>query len=109
MWDERVVAAIVKAAREDLQQQKWARDFADKLKERGITISLLNRAIIDADAVVLYRHKGRYVVGFCHERLQIVAAWSPRHPSRWVTSFRRPEVLRYLLRLEGAELLWAKR
>ena len=36
MWDERVVAAIVKAAREDLQQQKWARDFADKLKERGI-------------------------------------------------------------------------
>jgi len=64
MWDERVVGAIVKAAREDLQQQKWARDFADKLKQRGITISLLNRAIIDADAVVLYRHKGRYVIGF---------------------------------------------
>jgi hypothetical protein len=34
MWDERVVAAIVKAAREDLQQQKWARDFADKFKAK---------------------------------------------------------------------------
>jgi len=109
MWDERVIEAIIRSAREDLRAQKCARDFADKLKERNIATAEIDRAIANANAIVLYRHHGFFVIGFYHERSQILAVWSPRQPSRWVTSFRRPEGLRYLLRAEDAELIWLKR
>jgi hypothetical protein len=87
MWDERVVAAIVKAAREDLQQQKWARDFADKLRQRGITTEQVLRTASLQSFIVLYWHKGRAAIGFWHPDIRLVAVWSPLRKGRWVTAF----------------------
>lgn len=109
MWDERIVVAIIGAAREDLRVQKWARDFADKLKQRNITTAAIEKAVESADGIVIYRHRGLRAIGFWHEGQKLVAVWSPRRPSKWVTCFRRPESLRYLLMAEDAELLWRKR
>jgi len=58
MWDERVVGAIVKAAREDLQQQKWARDFADKLRQRGITVEQVLRTASLQSFIVIGTRSG---------------------------------------------------
>ncbi|MEZ8220193.1 hypothetical protein GG496_000360, partial [Candidatus Fervidibacteria bacterium JGI MDM2 JNZ-1-D12] len=41
MWDERVVAALVKIAEDDLQSQRWARDFSDKLRQRNVTVTMV--------------------------------------------------------------------
>jgi hypothetical protein len=87
MWDERVVAAIVKAAREDLQQQKWARDFADKLRQRGITTEQVLRTASLQSFIVLYWHKERAAIGFWHPDIRLVAVWSPLRKGRWVTAF----------------------
>jgi hypothetical protein len=87
MWDERVVAAIVKAAREDLQQQKWARDFADKLRQRGITTEQVLRTASLQSFIVLYWHKERVAIGFWHPDIRLVAVWSPLRKGRWVTAF----------------------
>ena len=104
MWDERVVAAIAKAAREDLQQQKWARDFADKLRQRGITAEQVLRTASLQSFIVLYWHKERAAIGFWHPDIRLVAVWSPLRKGRWVTAFRRS--LNYLLEREGCEVLW---
>jgi hypothetical protein len=87
MWDERVVAAIVKAAKEDLQQQKWARDFADKLRQRGITTEQVLRTASLQSFIVLYWHKERVAIGFWHPDIRLVAVWSPLRKGRWVTAF----------------------
>jgi hypothetical protein len=87
MWDERVVAAIAKAAREDLQQQKWARDFADKLRQRGITTEQVLRTASLQSFIVLYWHKERVAIGFWHPDIRLVAVWSPLRKGRWVTAF----------------------
>jgi len=105
MWDERVVAAIVKAAREDLQQQRWARDFADKLRDRGITIAMIERTLTDANAIVIYRHKGLRSVGFWNKRRRLIAVWSPLRLSRWVTAFFNDDGKDYLLGQDDAELV----
>ena len=104
MWDERVVGAIVKAAREDLQQQKWARDFADKLKQRGILLGQILKTVSLQSFIVLYWHKGRAAIGFWHPDIRLVTVWSPLRTGRWVTAFRRS--LNYLLEREGCEVLW---
>ncbi|MCS3919507.1 hypothetical protein Q2T83_12940 [Fervidibacter sacchari] len=105
MWDERLVGAIVRAAREDLQQQKWARDFADKLKDRGITVAMIEQTLTDADAVVVYRYRGLRSVGFWNERRRLIAVWSPLRPSRWVTAFFNDDGKDYLLGQDDAELI----
>jgi hypothetical protein len=87
MWDERVVAAIVKAAREDLKQQKWARDFADKLRQRGITTEQVLRTASLQSFIALYWHKERAAIGFWHPDIRLVAVWSPLRKGRWVTAF----------------------
>ena len=109
MWDERVVAAIVKAAREDLQQQKWARDFADKLKDRCIALDVLQSLVSRFDLMVLYWHRGKRAIGFWLKEQNLVAVWSPRHPGRWVTVFRHDRGRTYLLSQEDAEILWERR
>lgn len=90
MWDERVVRAIVSVARDDLQSQRWARDFADKLRERNVMIAMVKHVIKHADAVVLYRHRGLLSIGFWYAHWRLIAVWSPRRPSRWVTVFYKP-------------------
>jgi len=48
VWDERIVKAIVNVAKEDLQSQRWARDFADKLHQRNVTIAMVQHVIENA-------------------------------------------------------------
>jgi hypothetical protein len=108
MWDERLVEAIVRAAREDLRAQKWARDFWDKLKRRNITVEMIERTVISADAIVIYRHRGMRSIGFWHERQGLIAVWSPRRPSKWVSAFFNDDGRDYLLRFEDAELIDAR-
>ena len=52
------MAAIVKAAREDLQQQRWARDFADKLRDRDIALDALRHLVNRFDLMVLIGTEG---------------------------------------------------
>ena len=110
VWDERVVRAIVNIARDDLHSQRWVRDFADKLRERNVTIAMVDHVINHADAIVLYRHRGLLSVGFWYARWRLVVVWSPRSPSRWVTVFFKPmRGKAYLMSQEDAELLWERR
>lgn len=109
MWDERVVKAIVGAARDDFRAERWGRDFADKLHQRGITKEMVHQAIGNADAIVLYRHRGLRSAGFWHARWRLIAVWSSRHPSRWVTAFHKPpDGKSYLMGQDDAELLWER-
>ncbi|MDW8029790.1 MAG: hypothetical protein RMK94_15525 [Armatimonadota bacterium] len=87
MWDDRVVKAIIRIAKEDLMAQKWTRDFADKLKQRNIATKKVEKVIESSDAIVLYRHRGLRSFGFWHERQKLAAIWSPRRPSKWATAF----------------------
>jgi hypothetical protein len=103
-WDERIVLAIRRAAMEDIQRQRWARDFADKLVERAIDLILVKQAVEKADAILLYRHRGLWSIGFWLSRRNLVVVWSPRYPSRWVTAFWRKAALDYLRRQEDAEV-----
>lgn len=109
MWDDGIVKSVVRAAKEGLKAQKWARDFYDKLKRHNITAATIEIAVAKADAIVLYRHLGLRSVGFWHEGQKFVAVWSLRRLSNWVTNFRRPEGLRYLLAAEDAEVLLAEK
>ena len=109
MWDERVVSALVKIAEDDLQSQRWARDFSDKLRQRKISVEEIRRAVANADAIVLYWHKGRWAFGFWNEQMSLIAVWSPYRPSRWVTAFHNRAGKDYLMTREDAELLWATR
>ena len=105
-----MVKAIVGAAWEDFRAERWGRDFADKLRQRGITKEMVRQAIQSADAIVLYRYRGLRAVGFWHARRRLIAVWSPRHPSRWVTAFQKPpDGKRYLMGQDEAELLWERR
>ena len=108
MWDERVVAALVKIAKDDLQSQRWARDFSDKLRERNITAVMVQQVLEHPDIIVLYRHQGRTVFGFWSFRVKLVAVWTPSSPSRWVTAFWKAKGRRYLLSKEDAELIWTR-
>jgi hypothetical protein len=110
LWDERVVKAIVMAAWDDFGAERWGRDFADKLRQRGITKEMVRQAIGNADAIVLYRYRGLRSVGFWHPRWRLIVVWSPRHPSRWVTAFQKPpDGKSYLMGQDDAELLWERR
>ena len=110
MWDERVVAALVKIAQDDLQSQRWARDFSDKLRQRNVTVTMVQHVITHADAIVLYRHRGFRSIGFWYARWRLIVVWSPLRPSRWVTVFHKPMHGRdYLMNQEDAELLWERR
>ncbi|MFN3422580.1 MAG: hypothetical protein ACK40X_12745 [Armatimonadota bacterium] len=108
MWDERVVKVIAGIARDDLRSQRWARDFADKLRDRKISVAEIERTVVNANAIVLYRHKGRWSIGFWNERVKLIAVWSPYRPSRWVTAFYNRTGSDYLMAREDAELLWSK-
>jgi len=94
------VAAIVKAAREDLKQQRWARDFADKLRDRDIALDALRHLVNRFDLMVLYWHRGMRAIGFWLKELNLIAVWSPRHPGKWVTAFRHDRGRTYLLSQE---------
>ena len=83
---------------------KWARDFADKLRQRGITTEQVLRTASLQSFIVLYWHKERAAIGFWHPDIRLVAVWSPLRKGRWVTAFRRS--LNYLLEREGCEVLW---
>lgn len=109
MWDERVVRAITAIALDDLRPERWERDFADKLRSRRITVGMVQEAVTGGDAIVLYGYKGLRSIGLWNERWQLIAVWSPRHLSRWVTAFRHSEGRGYLLGLDEAELLWEGR
>ena len=104
MWDKRVVEAILRAAREDLRQQRWARDFSDKLKQRGISVAQILKTVSLQSFIVLYWHEGKASVGFWHPETYLVAVWSPLGIGKWVTAFRRN--LAYLFEREGCEILW---
>lgn len=105
-----VKAIVGGAAREDFQAERWGRDFADKLHQRGITKEMVRQAIQSADAIVLYRYRGLRAVGFWHARRRLIAVWSPRHPSRWATAFQKPpDGKRYLMGQDEAALLWERR
>jgi len=108
LWDERVVKAIVGAAWEDFRAERWGRDFADKLRQRGITKEMVRQTLDSPDIIVLFRHFARWAVGFWSGRTRIVVVWSPFRLSRWVTAFRRRAGWDYLLGLEDATLLWRK-
>lgn len=97
------------AAEEDLQNERWARDFADKLQERNITVAIIRQVIEHADVIVLYRDYGLRAVGFWSFQLRLVVIWSPLHPSRWVSAFWKAKGRRYLLSRDDAELLWERR
>lgn len=75
MWDKRVVEAIVKAARDDLKQQRWARDFADKMKQRNISVAQILKTVSMQSFIVLYWHKGKAAIGFWHPETYLVAVW----------------------------------
>jgi hypothetical protein len=72
VWDGRVVAAIVKAAKEDLQQHRWTRDFADKLRDRDIALDALRHLVNRFDLMVLYWHRGMRAIGFWLKELNLI-------------------------------------
>lgn len=104
MWDGRVVRAIVAAARDDLLNERWARDFADKLRTRQVTMQSLMTTVSMDNFIVLYWHKGLAAIGFWHPAVRLVAIWSPLRQGKWVTAFYRD--IRYLLSQEDSEVLW---
>jgi len=99
-WPPKYVAQLLRAIREDLRQENFSIDLADKIGQRKIPLHEIRNAVNSPDSYIArYWYVDSNRVGIWHPKTRLLVVWKPRKgasPSRIMTCFYRADAIAYL-------------
>lgn len=109
-WSPEAIDDLIARVVEDYRQNKFSRDFEDKLSGRKISLQTMIATVTSRDSfIVEYRDDktGLERIGFWHPRFGIFVAWQSEGKTQFVSAFRRRDGRRYLQDLwDAAPVRW---
>lgn len=99
-WPERWLNWLLQTLKRDFHDQKFSRDFYNKLKQRNIHLPMVRDIIYDNGTYIArYWYGDGNRVGLWRPKDRLFVAWKPGSvlsPGRFMTVFRKADGIAYM-------------